>query len=196
MIFYPIWDWWFVLWLCVTRLIYPQSPLGYIISNWWFEIFNWGYCLLVLYCFALSYSCRGVVVYLSSLVMDQWSYLKVNFSGKSGRKSLHCQVLSCNLSDLLLDGWVDLTLSDSHCRYIGLEIQICDICFPDICGRAGKISFHLEISNNLLNRYLHLEISDYLGLFEQILGDHYLFPSIPSFICPVNHSTPWKRIQL
>ena len=89
-----------------------------------------------------------------------------------------------------LDGWVDLTYLESHFRNIGLEIHICDIWFPDIRGRAGKISVHLEISNNLLKIYQHLEITDYLVIFEQILGDHYLLPSIPSFICPVNHSTP------
>ena len=40
-IFNPIRDWWFVLWLCVTRLIHPQSPIGYIIPNHRFVISNW-----------------------------------------------------------------------------------------------------------------------------------------------------------
>ena len=31
-------DWWFFLWLCVTRLIYTQSSIRYIIPNWGFEI--------------------------------------------------------------------------------------------------------------------------------------------------------------
>ena len=40
-IFNPVGDWWFVLWLCVTRLIHPQSPIGYIIPNHRFVISNW-----------------------------------------------------------------------------------------------------------------------------------------------------------
>ena len=72
MIFYPIGHWWFVLWLCVTRLIYPQSPIWYIIPNWGLDIPNWGYYVQL---GIFSVSCL-----LGSTVTLNFSPLSVTFT--------------------------------------------------------------------------------------------------------------------